>query len=197
MTVIGRIKGKVIEKNVNSMIVDVNGIGYEIYASFKTMSIINNNDEVDLFIHTLVREDAIRLYGFMSKEEKVIFEKLISISNIGPKVAIAILSKFSPQDFIKFIDEQELGIIAQVPGIGEKTAKRLIVELKDKIDFKIVFEGKFKPDIANKKILSDAKNALSSLGFSAKEIDLILNDYLEQNKDNILLEDIIKFALKR
>jgi Holliday junction DNA helicase RuvA len=194
---IGRIRGKIIEKNVSSVVVDVNGVGYEVYISGKTMSNIDDEGEVDLFVHTLVREDAIKLYGFMNREEREVFEKLISISNIGPKVAIAILSKFSPQEFIKLVEAHEFEVIAQVPGIGEKTAKRLIVELKDKIDLAVVLEGKFKPSDANKQVFSDAKNALLGLGFSAKEIELIFNNYMEKNRDNINIEDIIKFALKR
>jgi Holliday junction DNA helicase RuvA len=193
---IGRIRGKILEKNVGSVVVDVNGVGYEVYISGKSMSNIDDEGEVDLFVHTLVREDAIRLYGFMSRKEREVFEKLISISNIGPKVAIAILSKFSPQEFIKLVETQEFGVIAQVPGIGEKTAKRLIVELKDKIDLAAVLEVKFKPSDANKQIFSDAKNALLGLEFSAKEIELIFNNYMEQNRDKISIEDIIKFALK-
>lgn len=194
---IGRIRGKIIERNENSVVIDVNGVGYEVYTSGKTMSNVNDESEVDLFIHTLVREDAIKLYGFMSMEERKVFEKLISISNVGPKVAIAILSKFAPQEFIKLVEAQEFEVIAQVPGIGEKTAKRLIVELKDKFDLAVVLDGKFKPSDANKQIFSDAKNALLGLGFSAREIELVFNNYMEQNRDNINIEDIIKFALKR
>ena len=193
---IGRIKGRILEKNENSMVVDVNGVGFEIYTSSRSLSNIADDGEVNLFIHTLVREDAIKLYGFVNREEKEIFEKVISISNIGPKIAIAILSKFDPQDFIKLVEKQEFEIIARVPGVGEKTAKRLIMELKDKFDIAAIYNSKFRPNDADKQIFLDAKNALLGLGFSAREIELIFGSYMEKNRDNINIEDIIKFALK-
>lgn len=136
---IGRLRGRLIEKNTGQLIVDVNGVGYQIFIAMPTYSSVpDSGAEVVLEIHTHVREDAIHLYGFTTSRERTIFERLTQISGIGPRLALTILSGSSVDDLIGSIKKGDLARLTSIPGVGKKTGERILLELKDKLkDFTV------------------------------------------------------------
>lgn len=183
------------------IVIEKNGIGYIIFMSerslIETREKISQKKEEDIKIYTYmqVREDDISLFGFANYEEKKMFTKLISVSKIGPKTAIAILSKADPIEFAMAIINNDINHIATYPGIGKKTAARIVLELQDKlIKEDINFEKVIKED--NKigdDIIMEAKVALKVLGFMTRDIDKVINKAAVGSKN---AQDIIKNALK-
>lgn len=132
---IGQLRGTLLEKHPNEAIIDVHGVGYQVTIPVSTFSALpDTGAEVKLQIHTHVREDAIALFGFLTKNEKALFEKLISVSGIGPKLGVTVLSGLPASDLVAAIRAGNLQQLTRVPGIGKKTAERLVVELRDKLD---------------------------------------------------------------
>ena len=132
---ISHLRGALLEKHPNQVIVDVNGVGYEVIIPVSAYSSLpDSGQEVRLHIHTHVREDTLALSGFLSTGDKAVFEKLISVSGIGPKLAITILSGLATADLIAAIRGGDLAQLVRIPGIGKKTAERMVLELRDKLD---------------------------------------------------------------
>jgi Holliday junction DNA helicase RuvA len=157
--VIARLAGRIVTKGPSRMVVDVHGVGYEVFVSLSTFSATPaEGNDVALDIHTHVREDAISLYGFSSSRERIIFEKLIGISGIGPKLAVTILSGAAVDELIGAIRRNDLGRLTAIPGVGKKTAERIVVELKDKL--KDFAEGPTRGAAE-----SDVLSALENLGY--------------------------------
>jgi Holliday junction DNA helicase RuvA len=132
---IAYLRGTILEKQPNQVIVDAGGVGYDVTIPVSTYSSLPAaGEEVRLRVHTHVREDAISLFGFLTREEKALFEKLISVSGIGPKVAVTVLSGVNPNDLVVSIRTGQVAKLVRIPGIGKKTAERLVLELRDKLD---------------------------------------------------------------
>ncbi len=129
------LRGTLLEKHPNQAIVDTGGVGYDVQIPVSTFSSLPDaGAEVRLRIHTHVREDALLLYGFLTSEEKAIFEKLIAVSGIGPKLAITVLSGLNTSDLVTAIRNSQVDQLVRIPGVGKKTAERMVLELKDKLD---------------------------------------------------------------
>ena len=190
---ITHISGKLIEKNPNHVIIECNGLGYILTISLQTFSNIPDRENIKLFTHLSIREDAHILYGFVDKIEREIFKMLISVSGVGPSTAITMLSSMDSNEIQRAIASEDVEKIRSVKGIGIKTAQRVIVDLQDKI-LKIY---EFSEDLAvsNNTIKNEALSALEVLGFSRKKIDKIIQVIL-QNSPSISLEELIKKALK-
>jgi len=192
-----QVKGSLISKDKDFIVLEVGGIGLKISSTLNTIREINKKGEILLYTYLHVREDALDLYGFHSLIEKEVFLLLIGISGIGPKLANTILSGILPAELKEKIIFGDINALTSVQGVGSKTAKRIIVELKDKFT-KIKEDSMGFGDKVDHKLYSDALNALSSLGYnsrqSKKALDHVLNETL-QNNDNI--EFIIKAALKK
>jgi len=132
---IAHLRGRVLSKRPSHAVVDVNGVGYEVAISVPTFSELPNpGGEVSLHIHTHVREDALSLYGFLRPQEKELFERLISVSGIGPKLAITVLSGMQAEKMVAAIRGNNVATLTKIPGIGKKTAERMVLELRDKLD---------------------------------------------------------------
>lgn len=132
---IASLRGALADKRPNQIVVDVQGVGYDVSIPISTYSALpENGDPVSLKIHTHVREDAIALFGFLTSDEKVLFEKLIGVSGIGPKLGITILSGLSAPDLTNAIRSGDVQRLTRIPGIGKKTAERMVLELRDKVD---------------------------------------------------------------
>ena len=189
------IKGKNIEISPTKLIVDVNGVGYEILISLRTYSKIKNIDKVNIFTHLNVKEDSHTLYGFYNKKERKTFLDLISISGVGPSTAIVLLSSLSASELKKAIIESDVNKIKSVKGIGLKTAERIILELKDKISKQDIEDIKFVQSFDNT-IRNEALSALSSLGISKNVVERHIDNILEKNI-NITLEELIREVLKK
>jgi len=132
---IGWLKGLIIDnQQPGKLVVDVNGVGYDVETSLSTFfQVETQTTAVGLFIHTVVREDAFLLYGFIDKTERQLFRELIKVNGVGPKLAIAILSSMMPHDFVACINQENVQALVKLPGIGRKTAERLVVEMKDSL----------------------------------------------------------------
>ncbi|MGH9666166.1 MAG: Holliday junction branch migration protein RuvA [Bryobacteraceae bacterium] len=129
------LRGTILEKHPNQIVVDVNGVGYDIAIPISTFSALPDaGAQIKLRIHTHVREDALSLFGFLSADEKTLFEKLISVSGIGPKLAITALSGLATVDLIGAIRNGQIEQLVRIPGVGKKTAERIVLELRDKLD---------------------------------------------------------------
>jgi Holliday junction DNA helicase RuvA len=132
--VIAHLTGRIFEKHPNRIVVDVNGVGYDIFVPLSTFYGLGEvGADAALRIHTHVREDALTLYGFTTWLEQELFERLISVSGIGPKVALAVLSGIEPQELTRAIEHGDLARLTAIPGIGKKTAERIVLELKDRL----------------------------------------------------------------
>ena len=132
---IAHLRGKLLSKHPNAVVVETGGVGYEVIISIPTFSGLPSlGAEVALFIHTHVREDALALFGFLKLEDKQLFEKLLSVSGIGPKLAITILSGMSSDAMVAAIRGNNVALLTRIPGIGKKTAERMVLELRDKLD---------------------------------------------------------------
>ena len=189
------IKGKNIEISPTKLIVDVNGVGYEILISLRTYSKIKNIDKVNIFTHLNVKEDSHTLYGFYNKKERKTFLDLISISGVGPSTAIVILSSLSASELKKAIIESDVNKIKSVKGIGLKTAERIILELKDKISKEDIDDIKFVESFDNT-IRNEALSALSSLGISKNVVERHIDNIIDRD-NKITLEELIREVLKR
>ena len=189
------IKGKSEDITPTKLIVDVNGIGYEIKISLRTYSKIKDLDQVNVFTHLNVKEDSHTLYGFYNTKERKTFLDLVSISGVGPSTAIIILSSLSASELKKAILESDVNKIKSVKGIGLKTAERIILELKDKISKEDIDDIKFVESFDNT-IRNEALSALSSLGISKNVVERHIDNILVKNI-NITLEELIREVLKR
>ncbi|MCX7117605.1 MAG: Holliday junction branch migration protein RuvA [Legionellales bacterium] len=132
---IGWLKGQVVDRHhPGKLVVDVNGVGYDVETSLQTFFNLDaTTGDVGLHIHTIVREDALLLYGFLDKQERALFRALIKVNGVGPKMAITILSSISPDEFVQCIHQQNTTLLTKLPGIGKKTAERLVVLMKDSL----------------------------------------------------------------
>tara|TARA_B100000579_G_scaffold258802_1_gene213174 strand:- start:2974 stop:3558 length:585 start_codon:yes stop_codon:yes gene_type:complete len=188
-----QVKGRLISKDMDFVVLEVGGIGLKILSTLNTIRTINREGEVLLYTYLHVREDALDLYGFHSLLEKEVFLLLIGISGIGPKLANTILSGILPDELKEKIISGDINALTSVSGVGSKTAKRIIIELKDKFT-KIEKDSIGFSEKIDSKLYADASNALSSLGYNPKQSKLALDQVFNSN-DNI--EVIIKSALKK
>ena len=194
------LSGKIAEKTPVAVILDVNGIGYEVRVSLSTFSSLPNLGEtVKLFTHFVVREDAQLLYGFAAEEEREAFRLLISISGIGPKLAITLLSGVTLPDLKRAIQEKNIPVFTAISGIGQKTAERVIIELKDKIGKAEISAGKEIVHDANisDQAVEDSVAALVSLGYAKQKAKDAVQKVLKLSLGKkVFVEEIIRAALK-
>ena len=193
---IGFLRGRVAYTFSDYCFLDVHDVGYRVFISHQTRNQISVGTEVMLYIHTHVREDAILLYGFFSQEEYDLFQHLIGISGIGPKVAQGILSAITANEFYHLIHRKDVKAITKLPGIGKKTAERIILELKDKLSATSfdVFDASDDTAAlgdAMGDMVSEAIEALLSLGFQQSEVQSVL----KKKSDWESTEEIIRYAL--
>lgn len=186
---IGYLTGKIISSKPTQILLDVNGVGYLVNISISTFEKISDKDTVSLFIHTSVKEDSITLFGFYSQSEKEMFELLISISGIGPKVSLGILSGIAVDDLKDAIANGNVSRLIAIPGIGRKTAERVVLELRNKVDT-IKSDGMIKETSAKEEAIS----ALSTLGYQRQVAEKAVRDLLSENP-NYSLEELIRKAL--
>jgi Holliday junction DNA helicase RuvA len=165
---IGQLRGRLAEKRPNQVLVDVGGVGYLVQVPLSTYAALGElHTEVTLLIHTHVREDALALYGFVSAREKHFFELLISASGVGPALALKILSGMTVEELVPAIRGADLGQLTKIPGVGRKTAERMVVELKDKLDG-VVLEAQKPMPASPVGIAADVVSALVNLGYDGR-----------------------------
>ena len=190
---IGYIKGKLLSYSNGTVILENNGIGYEIMCSSSVYQDIINNKGGEVFTYLAVREDGISLYGFINPEEKEMFLKLISVSGVGPKMGITVLSNMSLKDLAIKIASRDVKGLSSIKGLGKKTAERIILELREKMED--VETDSADVPLANKiEVDNDAVIALMSLGFNKTESVKVLTEGIEKGVSG--LENLIAYALK-
>ena len=198
---IARLKGTLVEKSPSRLVVDVGGVGYDVLVPLSTFYGLGDpGTPVALRVHTHVREDAIALYGFASPLEQDLFERLISISGIGPKLALAVLSGIDPAELIRAIKAQDVARLTRIPGVGKKTAERIGLELKDRLPHAAVPHGAA-PDAAptGDTLRDDLFSALINLGYQRAAADKAIDAVLKKSPGASFeqaLRDVLRGMLK-
>lgn len=194
---IGWLHGQIIDRHQpGRLVIDVQGVGYDVETSLQTFFQVEAlTHPVGLHIHTVVREDALLLYGFLEKDERALFRALIKVNGVGPKMAMTILSSITPQEFIQCIHQQNALLLTRLPGIGKKTAERLVVEMKDSIHH---LTQNSTSSIADPKVIliqaqEEAINALISLGYKPQEA---MKTAQKVDDGSLSCEQIIRKALQ-
>ena len=193
---IGYLHGRVIALYTDHCLLDVHGVGYRVFVANSTRTKLRQREEASLFIYTSVREDAIVLYGFAAEEEYDLFLQLIGVSGIGPKVALGILSAITVEGLCRAIQNKQASVLTKLPGIGKKSAERLILELKDKVAFRGSAEEELLTIENGEEVGDDAASeamaALQSLGYTPSEIAPVIRKTVKYKTT----EAIIKASLK-
>jgi Holliday junction DNA helicase RuvA len=195
---IGRLRGIILEKQAPDLVLDVQGVGYEVAAPMSTFcSLPAINEEVSLFTHLVVREDAQLLYGFATVRERLLFRSLLKVNGVGAKLALTILSGSDVDDFSRSVQEGDAESLTRLPGVGKKTAERLIIEMRDRLKDISGAMG-LKPVVSAAASLAGAKDeaieALISLGYKPIEADKMIRVL---NSDGLTTEELIRLALQR
>jgi len=189
---IAQLQGKLVEKNATNLVIDCNGVGYDAKISLNTYSTIGSEEFTKVYTQFIVREDAQLLYGFATKEEREMFNLLISVSGIGPNTAMIMLSSLVPTEIADAIQVEDVRTIQSIKGIGAKTAQRVIIDLKDKV-LKFSFGEEILP-VGHNTNKFDALTALVSLGFDKKNAEKALEKIIQSGNETV--EELIKGALK-
>ena len=189
-----KLAGKLLDKQAPCALIDVNGVGYEINVSLMTfVDLPSLGSDVEMHTHLVVREDSHTLYGFLTVHERSLFKDLIKVNGVGPKMALGMLSGMTVDEFARAILNRDVSSLVKLPGVGKKTAERLVIEMKDAIDG-VELSGASENTITKSDIRLEAESGLLSLGYKAQDITKILNNLDYKNASSS--EDIIKMALQ-
>ena len=189
---IGRLRGNLLELDKNAAVIDVGGVGYEVEVTTGAAAALAATERADLHTHLVTREDGQALYGFADAAERDLFRSLIKVAGIGPKLALALLSTVSPEQFAAAVSSGDVAAITRVPGIGKKTASRLVVELRDRVDALTIAAATSNGNAATR----EAVLALVALGYREGTAAQAIGEAAEMHAD-ASVEDLIKTALKR
>ncbi len=197
---IGQLRGIIIEKLGSQVVLDVQGVGYEIDVPLSTFYQLGEvGQEIVLLTHFVVREDAHHLYGFYTREERLLFRTLLKVNGVGPRLALTILSSTAPEEFVRCVSNNDTASLVRLPGIGKKTAERLVIEMRDKLaDWCQLPKGSGEMAVQHEpssrhSILQDAISALLTLGYKQQEA----NRYVTKVDDgSATSEELIRRALR-
>jgi Holliday junction DNA helicase RuvA len=193
---IGDLTGKIITKTPTQVLLDVQGVGYIINISINTFDRLSEeNSKISLYTYLSVREDSLTLFGFYTSSEKELFEILIGVNGVGPKLALGILSGINVDEFKDAVANNNVSRLVSIPGIGKKTAERMIMELRDKIN-KVIVDTSSGLVTSTFAIKDDAIAALIGLGYNQKTAEVTTRALLEKNP-SLSIEDLIKESLKK
>lgn len=191
---IAHLHGRVYEKHPNRIILDVGGIGYDVLVPLSTYYVCGDpGTELSLRIHTHVREDQLALFGFSTALELSMFELLIAVSGIGPKLALSVLSGIEPRDLVGAIQRNDLVRLTAIPGVGKKTAERICVELRDRLPKAVAAQGT--PESPADTLRADLASALVNLGYHRQNLDRVLEKVLASSS-NARFDDALRLALR-
>jgi Holliday junction DNA helicase RuvA len=200
--VIAFLRGRLLEKHPNRLIVDVHGVGYEVFVPLSTFYVAGEpGADISVRVHTHVREDMLSLFGFATATELQIFERLISISGIGPKLALVVLSGIEPDDLVRAVEHGDIPRLTAIPGVGKKTAERIVLELKDKLPKVALEAASVSPamaSVAQTPVRGDLISALVNLGYhrplAEKAVDAALRVKPEASFENALRQSLRELA---
>lgn len=191
---ITQLRGKLIEIYPTNAVIDCNGVGYWVNISLNTFSTLEHEEAVTIFTHLIVREDAHILYGFATKLEREIFQKLISVNGVGPASGMMMISTLSSKEIATAIASEDVKMLQSVKGIGAKTAQRIIIDLKDKLDQNLILD--INSGVVKNKSKNEALSALEVLGIPKKSAEKIMDKILQENPD-AEVEFLVKETLKK
>jgi Holliday junction DNA helicase RuvA len=193
--VIAHLSGTLLEKQVQRLVIDVTGVGYEVLVPLSTFYAVGDpGARVSLGVYTRVTDDAIQLYGFHTPLERTLFERLITVNGIGPKLALAVLSGIEPGDLVRAVRQADIARLTRIPGVGRKTAERLVLELKDRLPAGVE-AGDAEPRPAGDDLRDDLLSALVNLGYQRHTVDKVVDTVIRRTdvKDfESLLREILK-----
>ena len=193
---IAHLSGMLVEKHLQRLIVDVGGVGYDVLVPLSTMYAIGDpGARVALRIHTHVREDALQLFGFATTLEQQLFEKLISVSGIGPKLGLSVLSGIEPEELVRAIRTGDVARLTRIPGVGKKTAERLVVELKDRLPQTDTVSPDAPAAVPGDDVRDDLLSALVNLGYPRASVEKTVEKVL-QAADDRSFEPLLRATLK-
>ena len=193
---IAHLRGRVLRKAPQEVIVDVAGVGYRVAIPVSTFYRVGEEgDELSLRIHTQVREDTLALYGFLTAAEQEIFERLIAVAGVGPTLAVGILSGIEVTDLVAALRSNDLVRLTRIPGVGKKTAERLVLELKDKLPAALLGEPEAATPAPAASPKDDLLSALANLGYSRPEVERAVDRALKASPD-ARFEDLLRAALQ-
>jgi Holliday junction DNA helicase RuvA len=194
--VIAFLRGRVLDKQPNRIVVDIGGVGYDVHVPLSTFYETGDEGaEVSLRIYTHVREDALQLYGFLTDLERQVFERLIGISGIGPKLAIAVLSGMDSRELIVAVQRADVARLTGIPGIGKKTAERIVLELKDRLTQLAAPAVVGAPSAsAGDRLRADLLSALQNLGYHRQQVDKVINSVT--SAADVTFEQALRSALR-
>ena len=194
---IAHLRGRVLRKSPQELVVDVGGVGYKVAIPVSTFYRVGDEgDELSLRIHTHVREDTLALFGFLTAPEQEVFERLIAVAGVGPKLAVGILSGIEVADLVAALRSNDLARLTRIPGVGKKTAERLVLELKDKMPA-LAAAGVDEPaPVAAASPKDDLVSALANLGYSRAEVERAVDRALAEGGDE-RFEDLLRRALQK
>jgi holliday junction DNA helicase RuvA len=199
---IGRLKGTLIEKHPPELVIDVHGVGYEVLAPLSTFyQLPSIGSEVVLHTHFSVSENAQQLFGFFSKEDRSLFRLLIKVNSVGPKMALGIMSGMESDDFVRCVRDSNVAALVKVPGVGKKTAERLVIEMRDRLaDWNTVASGNTVTSVKTvqssaNEMVAEAESALIALGYKPAEASRAVNAVLNEHTVE-RCEELIRLALR-
>ena len=194
---IAMLKGTIVSKKADELVMDVSGVGYQVFCSLRTAAELPAvGGSARLHVVTIVREDAFNLYGFKEEAEKDAFKLLLSVAGVGPKVALAVLSKLTPGQLADAVVSRDLDLIKSVPGVGRKTAERISVDLADKVEPLAEALGPAVPG-QGPEVLEDVVAALTNLGYQPRTARSVASSLKEEAEQGAGLEQLIRSALKK
>jgi Holliday junction DNA helicase RuvA len=190
------LRGRVLEKHPNRVIVDVGGVGYDVAVPLSTFYVTGEpGAEIVLRVYTHVREDQIALFGFATPLEQTVFERLIAINGIGPKLALAVLSGLEPRELVASIQRGDLARLTGIPGVGKKTAERIVLEMRDRLPKALESAGTVPAPTAADRLRDDLVSALANLGYHRQAIDRVLDKHLS-TADAVTFQDVLRASLR-
>jgi Holliday junction DNA helicase RuvA len=191
------LRGRVLDKHPNRIIIDVSGVGYEVHVPLSTYYDIGDaGSDVSLRVHTHVREDALQLYGFLTPLEQLLFERLIGISGIGPKLAVAVLSGIGSRELVTSVQRADIARLTRIPGVGRKTAERIVLELKDRLgDVPAQADTAGAQPSTGDRLRDDLVSALENLGYHRPLAEKAVDATLKSDGD-ATFENALKSALR-
>ena len=192
---IGSLRGRLMSKQATQIVVECSGVGYEVDTPMSTfLDLPEPGSDLFLYTHLLVREDAQILYGFSSEDERLMFRTLLKVNRVGAKMALGILSAMTTNDFRRCVEFEDTTTLSKIPGVGKKTAERLIIEMRDRIDAAAPGGGKAAPLTVEASARNEAVDALVALGYKPKEVNNLIARLDIEDKS---AEDIIRLALRQ
>ena len=192
---IAYLRGNLYQRDLNDVVIDINGVGYRVAVSLQTScKLPEPGENIELLIHTHVREDQLDLFGFISEKERRLFRFLISVNGIGAKSALSILSGISAEELIQVISEGEVKRLTKIQGIGQKTAERMILELKDKIQ-KYWPKGLSEIPTAKSHVREDVISALVNLGYKSKDAETAVSKVMPEEELQVSFKELLRMTL--